>query len=147
MKEIEKEIVTKRFVYVAEDGTEFNDKDECRKYEESAKGVLLGKYSPKVVKESYEYRVFGVGSEDNHLDIVRVETQEDADLILQLLFVHNSYYTDEAHKERREKVIAQVNSAIGDYLVVGRGYDHDDFWIYGSRNSIINDFNKNFENL
>ena len=149
MKEVKKEVVTTtvKTVFVANDGTEFNDKFECEKYEKSAKGVLLAKYSPLVIKSTNEETMFGTGCCDNDVEIVRIETQEDADLILQILFLENSWYTDSSHEERREEAIAQLNSAIGDYLVVGRGYDHDGFWLYGSRKSIIDDFNAKFANL
>lgn len=149
MKTINKEIVTKstQTVYVANDGTEFENAEECKKYEKSARGVLYAKYAPKLVKTSDEESLFGMGCCDNDVEIVRVETQEDADLILQILLLENSWYTNEDHKERREEAIAQINSAIGDFLLVGRGYDHDGFWLYGSRKSFIENFNKKFEEL
>lgn len=149
MKTINKEIVTKstKTVYVANDGTEFENAEECKKYESSARGVLYAKYEPMVVKTSDEYEIFLVGCDDNIVEIVCVKTQEDADLILQILLLENSLYTNEDHKERREEAIAQINSAIGDFLLVGRGYDRDSFWLYGSRKSFIEKFNAKFEGL
>ena len=146
MKTINKEIVTKstQTVYVANDGTEFENAEECKKYEKSARGVLYAKYAPKLVKISDEESLFGMGCCDNDVEIVRVETQEDADLILQILLLENSWYDTD---ERRKEVIDVINSAIGDFLLVGRGYDHDSFWLYGSRKSFIEKFNKKFEEL
>ena len=146
MKTINKEIVTKstKTVYVANDGTEFENAEECKKYEKSARGVLYAKYAPKLVKTSDEESLFGMGNCDNDVEIVRVETQEDADLILQILLLENSWYDTD---ERREEAIAQINSAIGDFLLVGRGYDHGGFLLYGSRKSFIENFNKKFEEL
>ena len=146
MKTINKEIVTKstQTVYVANDGTEFENAEECKKYEKSARGVLYAKYAPKLVKTSDEESLFGMGCCDNDVEIVRVETQEDADLILQILLLENSWYDTD---ERRKEVIDVINSAIGDFLLVGRGYDHDGFWLYGSRKSFIEKFNAKFEEL
>ena len=146
MKTINKEIVTKstQTVYVANDGTEFENAEECKKYEKSARGVLYAKYAPKLVKPSDEESLFGMGCCDNDVEIVRVETQEDADLILQILLLENSWYDTD---ERRKEVIDVINSAIGDFLLVGRGYDHDGFWLYGSRKSFIEKFNAKFEEL
>lgn len=52
MKIIKKEVVTKSYVevFIANDGTEFSSESECRKYDESAMGVLRAKYAPMVVK-------------------------------------------------------------------------------------------------
>ena len=43
MKEITKEVKNTYTVYQASDGTEFNSKEECKKYEDTAKCVLLTK--------------------------------------------------------------------------------------------------------
>ena len=43
MKKLEKDLITKYTVFQAVDGTEFSQKEECEKYEESALGVLRGK--------------------------------------------------------------------------------------------------------
>lgn len=149
MKKIQREVVTKSYVdvFIANDGTEFKNQDECEKYDDSAKGVLLAKYAPMVVSKTNEYALFGVGCEDNPVEIVRLKTQEDADIVLQLLILESPYLNDEDYKVRREKVLHHLNSAIGDFLLIGRGYDEDCFFTYGSRKSYIEDFNKNFENI
>lgn len=148
MKKIQKEVITKSYVdvFVANDGTEFSSQSECKKYDESAKGVLLAKYAPMVVKTFSEEDIFCVGSE-NYVEVASVKTQEDADILLQLYILEHPYINDEGHKEVREEIVSKLNSAIGDFMVVGRGYDRDDFYFYGSRKSIIEDFGKKFEQL
>ena len=147
MKTINKEIIKKSTVtvYVASDGTEFENAEECEKYEKSAEGVLYAKYAPKVVKTIDEETLFGTGNCDSNVEIVRIEKQEDADLILQILLLENPYYAKEENKERLSEKRQILEKAIGDYVVIGRGWEMDSFWIYGSRKSIIDDFNKNFE--
>ena len=45
MIELHKEKTVNYTVYQAIDGTIFNDKEECRKYEKSALAVLLSRYT------------------------------------------------------------------------------------------------------
>lgn len=149
MKKIQKEVVTKSYVdiFVANDGTEFRSESECRKYDESAMGVLLAKYAPMVEKTFFEDDIFPAGYEENPVEIVRVKNQEDADILLQLFILDHPYFNNEDHKEERERIVGQLNSAIGDFMLVGRGCDRDCFWFYGSRKSIIEDFGKKFEQI
>lgn len=44
-KELKKEIIETTTIYQAADGTEFNDAEECKKYENSAAGMLMCKVS------------------------------------------------------------------------------------------------------
>ena len=149
MKIIKKEVVTKSYVevFIANDGTEFSTQSECEKYDESAKGVLLAKYAPMVVETFFEDGIFRAGYGDNTVEIVRVKNQEDADILLQLYILDHPYINDEGHKEERERIVGQLNSAIGDFMLVGRGCGRDYFWFYGSRKSIIEDFGKKFEQI
>lgn len=132
MIEKKKEIKTFETVYVSTDGTEFLDKDECIKYENSAKGVLLGKYSPIVIKSDIEDNLFGLGSGDYEIDIVKIPTKEALDVIEQLVYLYNSYllnndYTGDS-KDRVSEVCLRAFEK-NDYLYIGRGYPGDEqFW-------------------
>jgi hypothetical protein len=44
-KEVKKEIIETITIYQAADGSEFNDAEECKKYENSAAGMLICKVS------------------------------------------------------------------------------------------------------
>ena len=74
MKEVVKSKTVNTVVYQALDGTEFVNKDECRKYEESAKCVLFHKYNKLVVKREHEETIFKTGSYDDIVDIVAPAT-------------------------------------------------------------------------
>ena len=54
MKEIikDKTVVEHYTVYQATDGTEFNSSEECRKYEESALGVIRSKIAKPIVYDT-----------------------------------------------------------------------------------------------
>lgn len=67
------DIITKRNVYVAFDGTEFDNSDECHKYENTAVGALMGQITPHAVNKMTEYDFFGTycGSEEHDYYIVK----------------------------------------------------------------------------
>jgi hypothetical protein len=56
-KEVKKEIIETITIYQAADGSEFNDAEECKKYENSAAGMLMCKVSD-----------FSFGEVDNPMD-------------------------------------------------------------------------------
>ena len=89
MKEIQKETKQYVTVYEAVDGTEFTSKEECKKYEESAKCVLMTKYNKLVVKTCTEYDLFNcIGSEDETVDIIKITSLSDIDTILKLIALY-----------------------------------------------------------
>ena len=145
MKEIQKEIVKKSFVtvFVANDGTEFNDKEQCKKYDESALGVLLAKYSQRVIKTSDEWSLFGFGREDNTIEIIRFDNEADKDLVLQIYLLENPHLNEKDNKDRLEKLIARMNKALEDHDIVfiGRSYDGNSFYFEGTRQEHINVLN------
>ena len=141
MKEIKQTYqVTK---YQAEDGTIFDTEKECKKYDESAKCVLLGKYNDLVIRQTTCYDLcdpFG-GSEDYGVDIVKVNTKEDLDLILQLVYFYKPYLRKKENHEREVKITKLVNSALtsdSHILFIGRSYPGDeDFCVLATKENLI----------
>ena len=136
MKEIKEEVIHKSYVtkYEALDGTIFESAEECKKYEASAKGMLLAKYRELEIKMISEYNLFGVGSEEYYLSIVKLRDESDVDLMTQLYCLFNPRYeNDEARiKEARDVFRKAVETE--DFLIINRGCDydqHDSFWIFG----------------
>ena len=148
MKKIQKEIVRTEYqtVYVALDGTEFISEEECKKYDNSAKCVLMAKYNKLVVKESDESEIIGIGCEDDVVQIAKIESQNDADLILQIVVACNDYYHNEEHKKDLESVRHRIQRALysDGLLVIGRNYDMNEFWVMDSRKGYIDKVNKFF---
>jgi len=140
IEKIEKSYVS---VYVANDGTEFNNADECRKYEESAFCVLMMKYNRLVVRRTNEYEMFGCGCEETLIDVVKLETQKDADTLLQVISFCGS---------NLEKAQAATDRALAedDAVLVGniREWDngkwakYEDLFVYGTSNQIIENIKK-----
>lgn len=141
MKEIYIEKITKELKYESIDGNVFNSKEECIKYEESAKGVLLGKYKKYIIKENIsENDLLPCGSEDYGYDIVKVE---DADLIKQIYYLFNPKCSGEYVNKQMEKI--DLAAKTSDYLLIGRGDDYTcNFWIVGTYTELLKQFSNLF---
>ena len=79
MKEITKERVQKYTVYQAIDGTEFDFKEDCEAYDNSAKGVLRGKLKDLIVNDGYNGWDLMGGNEDNKILVISVPSQAAKD--------------------------------------------------------------------
>lgn len=128
MKEEIREKIGTETIYIAYDGTEFKDKEQCKKYEDSAKCALLYKYKPYVIKTVTEYDLFGVGSEEYEYDLFNLQYSWQIDLLIQLDFLN--YNRGKEYEELRER----LEKSIGKIILIGRGdpYDGRSFYIYES---------------
>lgn len=137
MKQIEIENVTKVIKYEAIDGTVFSTKEECTRYEESAKCVLFSRYKSLVVKETTEEALYKAGSDEYNIDVVRINEEKDIDTVMQLYYYYNNY---KSAIEQGEKIKEACLKALleKDYLIIYRGYyDEDNFWIRGTVGELI----------
>lgn len=114
------EIKNYKNVYVAVDGTEFDDKDECLKYEKSAEGVLLGRLAKMAITTQSECELFnGAGCDDNTSHIIIPKSEDEVATIQQA--IHLKSYGD------KKKLCERVE--VGKVLVVTIGYDNDGLWV------------------
>ena len=134
MKTIKEEKKYTVDVYEAIDGTRFSDKTECEIYEKSAKCLLLSKYNKLIIKRDFEYNIFGFGSEDDYVDIVKILCREDINVIMQTLGVINPHLLEERYKERYDKYQSILVKALeeGDLVFIFRGYDDSVFSVEGT---------------
>ena len=143
MKEITKEHtkVEKYVVYQAVDGTEFNSKEDCEAYDNSAKGVLRGKLKALTVNDEYNGWDLMGGNEDNPIIAVRVPTEKDIDIILQNYYLDQPWILNNS-PVHLEKVKNAVNQAYkeGDIVLFGINCD-DELYFIDTRNNIINRLN------
>lgn len=144
MKTVKEEKTYTVEVYEAIDGTRFPDKAECEKYEESAKCLLLSKYNKLVIKREIERDIFGCGSEDDYVDIVKILCKEDIDVIMQTLGVINPHMLKEGYKERYDKYqdILEKACSEDDLVFILRGYNNGCFWIEGTLSDRISNIVK-----
>ena len=111
MKEIKEELIHKTYVtkYEANDGTIFTTSEECQKYENSARAALLAKYKELEIKMISEYNLFGVGSEEYYVSVVKLRNESDVDLMTQLYFLFNPRYeSDSCHIEEARSIFRKA---------------------------------------
>lgn len=147
MKEIEKEIIRKEYIYQYEsfDGELFDTKEECEKYEKSAEGVLKLKFQDLIVAKEDAWDLMR-GYEDNYVIGVKLTKEEDKDTILQLYLFLNPYLLDE--NDNYKKYLEEYRSYIDevyenkDILLMGINCEGDYYFI-GPRNKFVEKL-KNF---
>ena len=146
MKEITKEVKNTYTVYQASDGTEFNSVEECKKYEDTAKCLLLTKYKPLVKKTVSEYDVFNTGSDEYMMDILQcLRDKTDIDILIQLHRLYNSgrKINDDFYNNLRSRLEKCFEGK--DIILIGRGteYDgYDNFYILTTLQDITDNITK-----
>lgn len=131
MKKVVIEEVVKKNItrYVANDGTQFDDENECQIYEKSARGMLLAKYKKLVTKTINEHVLFNIGNEDDMYDLVSLTKESDIDLIMQIYYLYNG--NSDYYISKDESIRNLCNRAIEnkELLIIYRGYDDENFYI------------------
>ena len=146
MKPIEIEKVTKVTHYEAIDGTTFTTKEECVKYEDTAKCVLLAKYKPLVKRTASECDIFNTGSDEYMIDILQyLSSESDIDILIQLhrLYCSNRNLNDDFYNKMRSKLEKCLKNR--DIVLIGRGteYDgYDNFYILTTLQDITDNITK-----
>lgn len=139
MKEIKEEIKTYITKYEAIDGTMFNNKEECEKYDNTAKTVLRSKFQKLILSETTEVDLFNAGSDENSTYAVKMPTEEDADTVKQLYLAYHEWLkSSDNYKAYIDKAFATIDKAFKDedVLLVGENYEHEIF-IINTRNTIV----------
>lgn len=142
MKEIKQECVTYTTRYEAFDGTTFTDKTQCLKYEETAECVIKKKFLDIVKYKDSECSIFGCGSDDYIIEFVKVDSDEIATIIMQILELsHNN--------DERARALIERAKNTKDYLLIGHNeYDDNYYYAWDTREGILTNIEKNlfFEN-
>ena len=124
--------------YIAEDGTIFNNKEECEKYEESALFVVSNKLKRLNTKETYINDFNDEGSCDCELEIFDIQTEEDLNNLRRYLYlkaitngatekgIKDAFTSDDG---KRENYVFD-NVTIGHEVLIFWSYDKDWFWVY-----------------
>ena len=124
--------------YIAEDGTIFNNEEECKKYEKSALFVVSNKLKRLTTKETYINDFNDEGSCDCELEIFDVQTEEDLNNLRRYLYLKaiTNGATEKGIKDaftfedsKRENFVFD-NVTIGHEVLVFWSYDKDWFWVY-----------------
>lgn len=139
MKRIEKEIKSYKTMYVANDGTEFSSEEECRKYDESAKGVIFAKYNKLILGKTDESALYD-GSDEHEIDVVKPTCERDKDTIMQVYYYTCGQERGEAAKKFEDYIERAIKE--DDVVFMDWNYDHDWCWIIGTRNSVKENIEK-----
>ena len=142
MKEVIKERtnVEKYKVYQASDGAEFINYEECRKYEDSALGVVRGNVAKLVVGRTDDaWKLMG-GSDDNSVIAIKMNCAADVDLVKQLFLMEHPYYNDAEREELKLEKFTIIDNAYnnGDVVLFGINCDRDYYFINSRQNIIDN---------
>lgn len=144
MKEITKERthVEKYSVYEALDGTQFDFKEDCEKYEKSALGVLRGRLEKLIVGRAEDAWNLMGGADEHRIIAVKPEKETDVDLILHWFYMENPYYLNDSHAKYKKQLEDTVNTAYDtkDIILFGVNLDNE-FYFINSRQNIINNLN------
>ena len=145
MKEIIREHthIEKYTVYQAVDGTEFDNREECEKYDNSAQGVLRGRLKPLIVNDKWNGWDLMGGNEDSQVIAVKVPHESDIDIVLQNYYLDQPWILQETHTSKKEKLVNTVNQAYKEQDVILFGINCDDcLYLIDIRNNIIDRLNK-----
>lgn len=144
MKEVIKERtnVEKYKVYQASDGTEFMNYEECRKYEDSALGVVRGNVAKLIVgRTDNAWELIG-GNDDNSIIAIKMNCVADVDLVKQLFLLEHPYYDSDERKEAKQEKFDIIENAYNNNDVVLFGISCDgDYYFINSRLNIISNLN------
>ena len=144
MKEKIVDKIIKETIYVASDDTEFRDKEQCKKYEDSAKCVLMAKYGPHVIKTISEEDLFMCGSCEYMYDLFYLQHNWQIDVLIQLDFLN--YNRGEETYSKLTQTLSNYVEQGGKVILIGRGDDYSSgFYIYESLEDRINKIYKNCE--
>ena len=124
--------------YRADDGTVFNDRAECEKYENTARCTIKTKFDKLIINRNYDAWTLLGGNDDTTVLVVKMKDKKDMDTVLQMLFIENPYLQKSENADTRKAYADKIESAFKDngILLWAENYDGDYYFI-DSRCSII----------
>ena len=146
MKEIKKERTTTQtyYEYEAIDGTIFDNKDTCAEYEKTLKCINQAKYNDLVIKKDCtEYGLFGVGNEDDYVELIKVKSQDDIDIVMKTWMSYHTFYQEDKYKDKVNDTYNMLKKAmeVDDIIFVNHGYEGNDFWFEGTQHGMMDRMN------
>lgn len=135
MKKERKEIIRKEYkdIYVANDGKEFASEEECKKYEQTAEGVINSAFARlsvgnKVLNVSEDWYIFGC---EEDLGCVSITDEHDLHDFNMFLQYHDARPVGKLWSDGVRGTIQFGPEAIGTIQVVGVD-SIENFYAYGS---------------
>lgn len=103
--------------YEANDGTFFKDADECKKYEESAKGIIMARLKQYKIYEGDHDDLYDDLSCECRLEIYDIRDAEASKTVAQYMNIESGDNSE-----------VLLDKYIGQKLIVFWNYDHDYCW-------------------
>jgi len=135
MKEVTKEKVQKYTVYEALDGTQFSDKAECEKYEQSAKGVIRARIAKLTVGKANEWDLLA-GSDEHEIIGIKMQTGRDIEYVKQFFMMECSWYEEVKTREIFDVIEKAYDN--DDIVLFGINCDGDYYWVNSRQNIVDN---------
>jgi len=121
MKEIKIEETIYKYKYEACDGTQFDDKEECIKYEKTMIGIIRGRLKEMCISEGSEEDFLFCGSCDNDAWVCVPKNEGDVNTLKQAILAYGG---------SQQQVDAMIkDDYINTPVVVITGYDSCGCWI------------------
>ena len=143
MKEVQVETKSFKTIYRAIDGTDFTNREDCELYEQSARGVIMGRFKRLVVAEANEWKLLR-GSDDNKVFAVSIKNQSDIDTVLQAYYIDNPYMLkddgNQATYRKRYESLCDRAYKEKDLLLMGTNCDGE-LYFSDTRNAFIERLN------
>ena len=140
INEIKKTVTEERVImteYIAEDGTIFDNSEECVKYEKSAL-YAVSKQLKRINKRNItQYDFMPEASDDCEVEIFDIQTEDDLRLLRQYLKLKN-------YGSRKDVLDEEVTC--GHEILIFWNYDKDYSWTYGdgSFNGLLEYIRRNY---
>ena len=143
MKEVQVETKSFKTIYRAIDGTDFTNKEDCEQYEQSARGVIMGRFKRLVIAETDEWELLR-GDSECGVYALKIESQTDIDIVLQAYYLDNPYMLkeDENYAKCRKRYESMCDRAYKekDLLLMGTNCDGELYFL-DTRNAFIERLN------
>lgn len=139
MKKVEIKETFSKYVWEAIDGTRFSSEAECKKYDESAQAVLLSHYNKLVLNSFDEENLFNCGSSDYMFDVIKFDSEEQIDTVMQLVCFFNYHVAQDLSKYESIEKICLKAFKNDDCLFIKRGCEGDKyFWVMDTLTDRLN---------
>ena len=143
MKEVQVETKSFKTIYRAVDGTDFTNKEDCEQYEQSARGVIMGRFKRLIITETDEWELLR-GDNEHGVYALKIESQADIDTVLQAYYLDNPYRLKDdgiqaKYRERYESLCDRAYKE-KDLLLMGTNCDGELYFL-DTRNAFIERLN------
>lgn len=136
MTENKIEIKSYKTVYVSNDGKEFDDREECLKYEKTAKGVIFGDFKNIIDYSKKELTVINVcGSEEYTYHFIKLNTLDKVEILKRVASL--ACYNEEQKKNAFIE-IDECYKKKGIFIVGNPDWEEDDYFFIGSAKDVLN---------